>query len=135
SLGLETIGADEDVLGVVNAWTGGEGADVSFEVTGHPAAVRLVTDVVRVWGTINVIAIHAEPVPVNLYPIFARELTLLGSRLYTRAAWEEAIELASSGAIAVGSLVTRSIPLEQLQNGMEELLAGGPAMKVLVNLD
>ncbi len=135
SLGLETIGADEDVLGVVNAWTGGEGADVSFEVTGHPAAVRLVTDVVRVWGTINVIAIHAEPVPVNLYPIFARELTLLGSRLYTRAAWEEAIELASSGAIAVGSLVTRSIPLEELQNGMEELLAGGPAMKVLVNLD
>jgi 2-desacetyl-2-hydroxyethyl bacteriochlorophyllide A dehydrogenase len=134
-LGLETIGADQDVVRVVNDWTGGEGADVSFEVTGHPAAVRLVTDVVRVWGTVNVIAIHAEPVPVNLYPIFARELTLLGSRLYTRGAWEEAIRLASTGAIDVGALVTRSIPLEQLQNGMEELLAGGPAMKVLVNLD
>ena len=135
SFGLETIGKDEDVLRVVNDWTGGEGADVSFEVTGHPAAVRLVTDVVRVWGTVNIIAIHAEPVPVNLYPIFARELTVVGSRLYTRAAWEEAIRLASTGAIAVGPLVTRSIPLEALQTGMEELLAGGPAMKVLVNLD
>jgi threonine dehydrogenase-like Zn-dependent dehydrogenase len=135
SFGLETIGSDEDVLRVVNEWTGGEGADVSFEVTGHPAAVRLVTDVVRVWGTVNIIAIHAEPVPVHLYPIFARELTVLGSRLYTRAAWEEAIHLASTGAIAVGPLVTRRIPLEELQQGMEELLAGGPAMKVLVNLD
>ena len=135
SFGLETIGGDRDVLRVVNDWTGGEGADVSFEVTGHPAAVRLMTDVVRVWGTVNVIAIHAEPVPVHLYPIFARELTVLGSRLYTRAAWEEAIRLASTGAIAVGPLVTRSIPLEELQTGMEELLAGGPAMKVLVNLD
>jgi threonine dehydrogenase-like Zn-dependent dehydrogenase len=135
SFGLETIGADRDVLRVVNDWTGGEGADVSFEVTGHPAAVRLVTDVVRVWGTVNIIAIHAEPVPVHLYPIFARELTVLGSRLYTRAAWEEAIRLASTGAIAVGPLVTRSIPLEELQTGMEELLAGGPAMKVLVTLD
>ena len=135
SLGLETIGADHDVLRVVNDWTGGEGADVAFEVTGHPAAVRLVTDVVRVWGRVNIIAIHAEPVPVHLYPIFARELTVLGSRLYTRAAWEEAIHLASTGAIAVGRLVTRSIPLEALQKGMEELLAGGPAMKVLVNLD
>jgi threonine dehydrogenase-like Zn-dependent dehydrogenase len=135
NLGLETIGGDQDVVRLVNDWTGGEGADVSFEVTGHPAAVRLMTDVVRVWGTVNVIAIHAEPVPVNLYPIFARELTLLGSRLYTRGAWEEAIRLASTGAIDVGALVTRSIPLEQLQNGMEELLAGGPAMKVLVNLD
>jgi len=90
---------------------------------------------VRVWGTVNIIAIHAEPVPVHPYPIFARELTVLGSRLYTRAAWEEAIRLASTGAIAVGPLVTRSIPLEELQTGMEELLAGGPAMKVLVTLD
>ncbi len=60
---------------------------------------------------------------------------MLGSRLYTCAAWEEAIRLASTGAIAVGPLVTRSIPLEELQTRMEELLAGGPAMKVLVNLD
>jgi (R,R)-butanediol dehydrogenase/meso-butanediol dehydrogenase/diacetyl reductase len=135
SLGLETLAAGHDVLRAVNDWTGGEGADVAFEVTGHPAAVRLVTDVVRVWGTVNIIAIHAEPVPVHLYPIFARELTVLGSRLYTRAAWEEAIRLASTGAIAVGSLVTRRIPLEDLQQGMEELLAGGPAMKVLVQLD
>jgi 2-desacetyl-2-hydroxyethyl bacteriochlorophyllide A dehydrogenase len=135
SLGLETIRAGQDVVGLVNGWTGGEGADVAFEVTGHPAAVRLVTDVVRVWGTVSIIAIHAEPVPVHLYPIFARELTVLGSRLYTRAAWEEAIRLASTGAIALGRLVTRRIPLEELQKGMEELLAGGPAMKVLVNLD
>src|SRR5215212_5220186 len=65
--GLETIGPEEDVVRVVKEWTGGDGADVSFEVSGHPAAVRLVTEVVRVWGTVNVIAIHAEPMAVNLY--------------------------------------------------------------------
>jgi (R,R)-butanediol dehydrogenase/meso-butanediol dehydrogenase/diacetyl reductase len=133
-LGLETIGPTEDVVSAVNDWTNGDGADVSFEVSGHPSAVRRVTDVVRVWGTVSVIAIYAEPVPVNLYAIFARELTLLGSRLYTRAAWEDAIELASTGAIPVSSLVSRRIPLEGLQQGMEEVLAGGPMMKVLVDL-
>jgi hypothetical protein len=46
--------------------------------------------------------------------MFARELTMHGSRLYTRADWEEAIRLASTG--------------------MEEALAGGPVMKVLVDL-
>ena len=69
--------------------------DVVFEVTGNPAAVRLMTDAVRVWGTVSVVAIHAEPMPVHLYPMFARELTMHGSRLYTRAAWEEAIRLAA----------------------------------------
>ena len=134
SLGLETIGPDRDVVSEVHQWTDGDGADVAFEVSGHPKAARLVTDVVRVWGTVNVIAIHADPVPVNLYSVFARELTILGSRLYTRAAWEEAIRLASTGAVAVGPLVSRLIPLEELQQTMEEVLAGGPIMKVLVDL-
>jgi threonine dehydrogenase-like Zn-dependent dehydrogenase len=135
-LGLETIGPDQgDLLRTVEEWTGGEGADASFEVSGSPDAVRLATEVVRVWGTVNVIAIHAEPVPVRLYSVFARELTLLGSRLYTRAAWEEAIRLASTGAVTVGPLVTRRIAIEDLQRGMEEALGGGPVMKVLIDLE
>jgi (R,R)-butanediol dehydrogenase/meso-butanediol dehydrogenase/diacetyl reductase len=71
---------------------------------------------------------------VNLYPMFARELTMHGSRLYTRAAWEEAIRLAATGGVRVGPLVSRKIPLEDLQKGLEEALGGGPVMKVLVDL-
>ena len=110
---------------VVNDWTGGEGADVAFEVTGHPAAVRLVTDVVRVWGTVNIIAIHAEPVPVHLYPIFARELTVLGSRL-TRGGRGKKPSVLRRQARSRRPLVTRRIPLEELQKGMEEPLGAGP---------
>jgi (R,R)-butanediol dehydrogenase/meso-butanediol dehydrogenase/diacetyl reductase len=131
---LETIGPEQDVVRAVNDWTGGDGADLAFEVTGNPAAVRLMTDVVRVWGAVSVVAIHAEPMPVHLYPMFARELSMHGTRLYTRADWEEAIRLASSGAVPVGPLVSRRIPLEDLQKGMEEALGGGPVMKVLVDL-
>jgi len=134
SLGIDTIGPGEDVVRVVNEWTDGNGADVAFEVSGDPAAVRLLTDVVRVWGTISVIAIHAEPVPVNLYAMFARELKMHGSRLYTRGAWEEAIRLAAAGDVVVGPLISRVIALEDLQKGMEEALGGGRVMKVLVDL-
>lgn len=138
-LGLDVFRPDppaagQDLIRAVNDWTGGDGADIAFEVSGNAAAVRLMTDVVRVWGAISVVAIHAEPMPVNLYPMFARELTMHGSRLYSRADWEEAIRLASTGAVPVGPLVSRRIALEDLQKGMEEALAGGPVMKVLVDL-
>ena len=132
--GLDPIGPGEDVKAVVNAWTGGAGADVAFEVSGSPDAAVLVTEVVRVWGTVSIIAIHAEPVPFQLYSLFARELKVHGSRLYTRAAWEEAIRLVASAAVNVGPLVSRVIPLEDLQHGMEEALGGGPVMKVLVDV-
>jgi 2-desacetyl-2-hydroxyethyl bacteriochlorophyllide A dehydrogenase len=133
-VGLDPIGPDEDVVRAVSEWTNGEGADISFEVSGSPAAARIMTDVVRVWGTVSVIAIHAEPVPVNLYAMFARELRMIASRLYTRAAWEEAIRLVATGAVDVGPLVSRRIRLEDLQAGMEEALGGGPVMKVLVDV-
>jgi len=132
--GLDPIGPEEDVKAAVNAWTGGTGADVAFEVSGSPDAAVLVTEVVRVWGTVSIIAIHAEPVPFQLYSLFARELKVHGSRLYTRAAWEEAIRLVASAAVNVGPLVSRVIPLEDLQRGMEEALGGGPVMKVLVEV-
>jgi len=132
-LGLPTIGPGQDVVRYAEEWTEGAGVDVAFEVTGNPAAVRLMTDVVRVWGTISLVAIHAEPMPVNLYRMFARELTMHGSRLYAREDWEEAIRLAASGAVPVGPLVSRVIPLEALQEGMEQALGGGPVMKVLVD--
>ena len=132
--GLDTLGPEEDVIRAVKEWTDGRGADVAFEVSGSPDAARLVTDVVRVWGSVAVIGIHAEPVPFSLYSIFARELKIHGSRLYTRVAWEEAIRLVSAHAVPVGPLVSRVIPLEDLQLGMEEALGGGPVMKVIVNV-
>ena len=134
TLGLDVVGPGQDLKAHVEAWTGGDGADVVFEVTGNPAAVRVMTDLVRVWGTISMVAIHGEPLPVDLYRFFARELTMHGSRLYSRGDWEEAISLAASGAVTLAPLVTRRIPLESLQQGMEETLRGGPVMKVLVDL-
>ena len=106
----------------------GAGADLGRLTVRHPRRA------VRVWGTVSIVAIHSEPTPVNLYPMFAREVTMHGSRLYNREDWEEAIRLAASGAVTLAPLVSRKIPLEGLQEGMEEALRGGPVMKVLVDL-
>jgi 2-desacetyl-2-hydroxyethyl bacteriochlorophyllide A dehydrogenase len=133
-LGLDTIGPESNPVEVAHEWTSGDGVDIAFEVSGSPDAARIMTDVVRVWGTVSIIAIHAEPVAVNLYPVFAREISLQGSRLYTRAAWEEAIRVMASGEIPAAGMVTGRIPLEALQKGMEDALGGAPVMKVLVDM-
>jgi (R,R)-butanediol dehydrogenase / meso-butanediol dehydrogenase / diacetyl reductase len=134
TFGLTTVGPDIDVPRFVASWTDSDGVDIAFEVTGNPAAARMVTDVVRVWGTVSIVAIHAEPIPVNLYRMFERELTLQGARLYARRDWEEAIRLAARGAVPLAPLVTRTIPLDGLQDGMQQALAGGPVMKILVDV-
>jgi 2-desacetyl-2-hydroxyethyl bacteriochlorophyllide A dehydrogenase len=132
--GLEVLGPGVDPVRWARERTDGVGVDVAFEVTGSAAAVRAMTEVVRVWGTISMVAIHAEPVPVNLYQIFARELTLQGARLYERSDWEEAIRLAAAGGLPLGALVSRRVGLERIADGFEAALKGGPVMKVLVEV-
>jgi 2-desacetyl-2-hydroxyethyl bacteriochlorophyllide A dehydrogenase len=134
SLGLELLDPRADPAEFARDWTGGAGVDVAFEVTGNPVAARAVTGVVRVWGTVSVVAIHAEPVPVDLYRVFARELAVQGSRLYTRADWEEALRLAEAGAVPLAPLVSERVPLEEVADGMRRALGGGRVMKVLVAL-
>lgn len=132
SLRLELLDPHADPVAFAHDWTGGPGVDVAFEVTGDPRAARAVTGVVRVWGTVSVVAIHAEPVPVDLYRVFARELTVQGARLYTRADWEEALRLAGAGAVPLAPLVSERVPLEGVADGMRRALGGGRVMKVLV---
>ncbi|HET7341744.1 MAG TPA: zinc-binding dehydrogenase [Methylomirabilota bacterium] len=133
-LGLDVVAPGRDLAAFVDEWTHGDGADVVFEVTGNPAAVKAMAPLVRVQGTISMVAIHGESVPIDLYRFFARELTMHGSRLYAREDWEEAIRLAAAGAVTLAPLVSRRLPLESLQQGMEEALRGGPVMKVLIDL-
>ena len=91
SFGFETIDPSiPDFETAVRVWTGGNGADVVFEVSGAAAAVRLTTAVAKVHGTIVVVAIHAAPREVDLQQVFWKELTLVGARVYQRSDFERA---------------------------------------------
>jgi len=122
-----------DIATWVEEWTGGAGADVVFEVSGAAAAVTMSTALAKVRGTVVVVAIHAQPREVNLQRVFWRELTVIGARVYERADFETAVELVSTGAVPTTALITRVVPLAEVQAALDDL-EGGRAMKILVDV-
>ncbi|NQX03365.1 alcohol dehydrogenase catalytic domain-containing protein [Rathayibacter sp. VKM Ac-2856] len=134
ALGFEVLDAlNADVPLEVDRWTGGEGADVVFEVSGAAAAVRQTTALAKVRGTIVVVAIHAAPREIDLQRVFWRELRLLGARVYQRSDIERAITLLSEGALPAEALITDVVPLADTAAAVERLTAGS-SMKVLVDV-
>lgn len=117
----------------LDAWTGGAGADVVFEVSGAAAGLALALPLAKVRGTIVIVGIHPEPRAVDLQRVFWRELTIVGARVYERVDFETAVELVSSGVIPSGALITDILPLDQTQAGLDALTAGA-AMKVLIDV-
>ncbi|SDD31272.1 zinc-dependent alcohol dehydrogenase [Nocardioides lianchengensis] len=133
SLGHETFDPTAgDLVAHVEAWTGGAGADVVFEVSGAAPAVLAATAVAKVRGTVVVVAIHPQPVPVNLQRVFWRELRILGARVYERADFERAAALIADGSIPADTMITAVLPISEVAEAFASL-ESGRAMKVLVD--
>lgn len=133
SLGLACVDPEEgDVSARIDEWTAGAGVPVAFEVSGAVAGMEAAIQSLAVRGRLVVVAIHSEPVPVDLFRVFWRELTLVGARVYERSDFEEAVRLLASGDIPAEPLITSVEPLARVGDAFEAL-EGGRAMKILVD--
>ena len=136
SLGFEAINPqEEDPVKAVEKAVGGVGVDVVFEVSGSKAGVAMVTEFVRPHGVISLIGIFDEPQAVDLRKIWLRELTLHGSRIYTRDDFSQAVKLAGDGCLPLESLISHEIPLSELGTTLEQLSSGTNSMKMIVRCD
>jgi 2-desacetyl-2-hydroxyethyl bacteriochlorophyllide A dehydrogenase len=134
SLGFEAWNPSSvDLPAHVREISGGSGADIVFEVSGARSAVLGMTDLLALRGRIVLVAIHPQPVEVNLFQFFWKELRLAGARVYEREDYEEAIRLMAAGALPLARLVTAVRPLTELPAVMAELETDPRAVKVLLD--
>jgi (R,R)-butanediol dehydrogenase / meso-butanediol dehydrogenase / diacetyl reductase len=132
-MGLATVNPiKQDLVAEVEQFTNGAMADVVFEVSGVGAGVAAMTQLPRVRGRIVMVAIHAEPKPVDLFRFFWRELRLIGARVYEPQDFEEAIQLAASGALPLDTLITQVSPLADAQTVFETIDNNPAGMKYLL---
>lgn len=132
-IGLTVVNPKETAVeGFVADWTNGEGCDLAFEVSGTQPGADLMTDIVLPKGRIVLVSVYGFRPQVTLYKFFARELSLIGVRLYNAADFDRAITLAASGALPLTDVITATEPIDRLQAVFEDLTSGGPAMKVLI---
>jgi (R,R)-butanediol dehydrogenase / meso-butanediol dehydrogenase / diacetyl reductase len=133
-LGLATVDPTAEPLErVVDAWTDGAGVPVAFEVSGSLHGLADATAVLGARGRLVVVAIHPEPVPVDLHRVFWRELTLIGARVYEHDDFEAAVALIAADDIPTEALISQIEPLARTPDAFARLEAGGEVMKVLID--
>ena len=105
--------ANEDLEKIVKEATAGEGADVFFECSGAPSAAMQMTDITRVRGHICMVAVHKAPHEVNLRDLNFKEQTLVGSRVYTKEEFGQAVGLTAALEDELEEVVTHVVPLSE----------------------
>jgi 2-desacetyl-2-hydroxyethyl bacteriochlorophyllide A dehydrogenase len=129
-LGLNVVSAGADLKKLIDEQTSGEGVDLVFECTGAPSAARDMTNLVRSRGMIVNLGVFKKPVEIDMQAVNFKEITILGSRVYSRQDFQAAIKLA--GILPIRHIVTHSFPLQEVQAAFELFRRGKEVCKVLI---
>ncbi len=120
----------EDPVDVVKSMTGGYGADVYLEGTGHPSAVLQGLQILRKLGRFVEYSVFKEDVTVDWSIISDdKELDVLGAHL-GRGCWPAAIRLIESGRLPVDDICTHQLALDEFRSGLDLVASGKESIKV-----
>jgi L-iditol 2-dehydrogenase len=132
------LGADEvyvshkEIIAQLLDATGEKGVDHAFEVVGFTSTVQTAVGAVRKGGTITLVGNLAPEVTLPLQAVVTRELTLYGT-CGSSGEYPECIELLSTGAVKVDSLISARVPLDEGPQWFTRLHNREPGlMKVLL---
>ena len=121
-----------NVVEAVREATGGAGADVVLEMSGHPKAIPEAFDMLRLGGRISLLGLPAEPVTLNLVDsiIFkgATVQGIYGRRMYDT--WYRMLSLLKAKRLDLDPIISARLPLSDYEEAFA-MLEKGEASKVL----
>ncbi|MFN8152033.1 MAG: zinc-binding dehydrogenase [Solirubrobacterales bacterium] len=127
ALGLE--GVHE---AVIEAFDGGL-PEVVIECAGNVNAPGLAIEILAPEGTVALVGMLEEPVPISQLNVMLKEAKLRGSFAYRPASFDEAVAMLADGKVPADELVTSRIGLDGVAAAFAELLRPGtPELKILI---
>ena len=111
--GIDTVNLkDQTPRSKIEEMTGGWGADVVFECSGSASAILDLANLVRPGGTVVLVGMPVDPVPVDIVGLQAKELRIETVFRYANI-YDRAINLIASGKVNLQPLVSATYPFEQ----------------------
>lgn len=109
--------AVDDVL----ALTGGRGADVIIDTAGTSNTLKVGIEMLSPGGRFASFSLSHMPIEgLTAFPLYYKELTIIGSRALADEDMQPSIDLVASGQIDVSGFVTSSYPLTETAAAFEE---------------
>jgi len=134
-LGFHTLNpVKDDIQSEVRNSTSKLGADIVFDCAGHPSVLNLVTDIVKVKGTIVIVAAYKKPAEFQLLQGMFKELTVRFVRVYTPTDVDLAVQILMKN-VDFEQLITHVLSPEEAKKGFDLLVTPSDAIKVLYQFE
>lgn len=124
-----------DISTAVDELFGPEKADLILECVGIEATITQAVNVARKGTTIVVVGVFGNKPQVDLGLVQDRELSLVGTLMYQKSDYEQAIDLVASGKMHLDNMITHRYAFEDYLEAYHAIEAsGGNYLKVMIEL-
>ena len=110
----------------------GGGVDVAFEAIGSPATIQLAYSLPKRGARLCVIGYSAEDVPLSAAKLMYFELEVVGSLGCGAGEYPEILALVQADRLKLEPIVSGTIPLEEINQGLDRLRRGEGVRWVIV---
>jgi threonine dehydrogenase-like Zn-dependent dehydrogenase len=111
----------EQAVGEVMRLTGGLGADVAIDTAGGAATPVAAIEMLRPGGRFAPYAVsHECCTGFSTFPLYYKEISIIGSRALTHEDMAPSIDLVASGKVDVSRFVSATYPLQRTAEAFEE---------------
>jgi threonine 3-dehydrogenase len=125
----------EDVVARVKELTGGDGADLVCEFSGHPSGHQQAFEAARLGGRVNMLGTPSRSTEVD----FARDVIFKGLTLYgvtgrrMYRTWDEMQRFLRSGQLDPRPVITHRFPMDRMAEAIG-VIKDGAAGKVILEI-
>jgi 2-desacetyl-2-hydroxyethyl bacteriochlorophyllide A dehydrogenase len=134
----EELGADmiiksgeENTVDAIMEFTRGRGADAVFEFVGREQTMRNAIKSLKRGGRLVCVGYSEDFLKVHPLDLIQAEIQVVGSRASSRRETAAVVELVRSGRFDLKPLITHSVSLDQVNDGLD-LMRKGAAIRVVV---
>ena len=126
----------EDIYKALKDSFGEDGADIIFECVGIQDTISQAITVARKGTYIIVVGVYGEKPMVDMGLVQDRELSLIGTLMYQKNDFLNAIEMTTEGKLKLKELITDKFPFKRYAEAYKYILEKkDKAMKVMIHLD
>ena len=115
-------------------WPGKSGTDIYLDAAGSPSVITTALTAAKKGATLGVVAVHKEPVSIDLVNLMGNEITVVGSMGYPTEIFEVTTDLAANWE-RYAVIVSHSFGFGDVEEALQTALTPGAADKVVVTFD
>lgn len=108
--------------------------DAFIDAAGAAAPLQQAITMCRSGTRFVIVALHKNPVPLDLVMVMAKELVITGSIAYPRDEFAEVIGMLGAGKVDVSPLISHRFSLEEFPEAFRTAQDASRALKVMVEM-